>query len=102
MDTVSTSSIDQFFPEVCEVIILEFRPEVISVSNSAEEWQRIAEEFEAKWNMPHCLGVIGGKHVSIMQLLKSGSLYYNYKNFFSMVLLTIVDANYKFLFIDIG
>lgn len=32
----------------------------------------------------------------------SGSLYYNYKSFFSIVLLAIVDADYKFVFIDLG
>lgn len=31
----------------------------------------------------------------------SGSLFHNYKNYFSVVLLTIVDANYKFIY-DVG
>lgn len=32
----------------------------------------------------------------------SGSLFYNYKNYFSIVLLAIVDVNYKFIYIDVG
>lgn len=32
----------------------------------------------------------------------SGSLFYNYKNYFSIVLLAVVDANYKFIYIDVG
>ena len=32
----------------------------------------------------------------------SGSYYYNYKNSFSIVLLALVDADYKFLFVDVG
>ena len=32
----------------------------------------------------------------------SGSYYYNYKNSFSVVLLALVDADYKFLFVDVG
>ena len=32
----------------------------------------------------------------------SGSLYFNYKNYFSIVLLGLVDAKYKFIVIDVG
>lgn len=32
---------------------------------SKDAWIMIAEDFEALWNFPHCIGAIDGKHVVI-------------------------------------
>jgi len=41
-------------------------------------------------------------NVRIQPPPNSGSLYYNYKHFNSIVLLALVDAGYNFLYVDIG
>lgn len=67
-----------------------------------DTFRRIAEEFYDKWNFPNCLGAIDGKHIRVKCPPHSGSMFYNYKSFFSIVLQAVVDANYRFSIIDVG
>jgi len=53
-------------------------------------------------NFPNCLGAVDGKHIRLIKPTESGSLYYNYKHYFSVVLLAICDSNYLFISVDIG
>ncbi|XP_063366264.1 uncharacterized protein LOC134654720 [Cydia amplana] len=73
---------------------------VAELPRSSHEWLEIAEEFNGKWNFPDCLGVLDGKHCVMQSPIHSGSEYINYKGTFSIVLLALVDAGYKFIFVD--
>ena len=80
----------------------EFAAEVIQCPTTTEEWTAIAEQLEERWQFPHGCGALDGKHVAVTCPWNTGSVYRNYKGFFSIVLMALVDADYKFLWIDIG
>ena len=65
-------------------------------------WNEAVEGFSKVWGFPNCLGSIDGKHIKVKCPSNSGSSYFCYKNFFSIVLLAVVDPFYKFMVVDIG
>ena len=62
----------------------------------------VATGFLERWNMPNCLGALDGKHVMLRPPINSGSTYFKYKHSFSVVMMALVDADYKFLYVDVG
>jgi hypothetical protein len=69
---------------------------VIQCPTTTEEWTAIAEQFEKRWQFPHCCGALDGKHVAVTYPWNTGSMYRNYKGFFSIVIMALVDADYNF------
>lgn len=63
---------------------------------------KIQKDFMECWQFPFCCGAVDGKHVLIQNPPHGASDYYNYKGGYSVVLFAIVDAHYRFLYIDVG
>ena len=99
---IGVATICKFIPEVCKALWETLQPIVMRNPENVEDWKRIADEFMNKWNFPNCVGAVDGKHIVIRSPANSGSLYYNYKGTFSIVLMALVDASCKFISVDIG
>ena len=59
------------------------------------DFRLISEGFWDKRPFPNRTGAVDGKHVRIRAPENSEWLYFNYKEFYSIVLLAIVDHNYS-------
>ncbi len=99
---VPHNTISLFIREVCEAIIAEFAEEVIACPTTPDEWKTIADKFSHRWQFHHCIGALDGKHIAMKCPNKAGSLYYNYKHFHSIILMALVDGDYKFSWVDVG
>ena len=99
---ISTSAISKIIPEVCEAIYNVLKDEYLKPPSTRNEWKLNADQFEMKWQFPHAVGTIDGKHINIRAPPNSGSEYFNYKKHFSLVLLAIADTNAKIIAFFLG
>jgi len=67
-----------------------------------EKWIKISQRFEELWNFPNCCGAIDGKHIRLESPWNCGSAFYNYKNYHSLVLQAVADAECNFVIVDVG
>ncbi|XP_039968172.1 protein ALP1-like [Bactrocera tryoni] len=99
---IAPNTISIFVPEVCDAIYKALKNEYLQVPNNEQMWIDIAQKFSDKWNFPHCIGAVDGKHIVMKAPPRSGSTFYNYKGTNSIVLMAIADADYRFIYIDVG
>lgn len=99
---VPPCSISNVVREVCTALIEEYADELFKLPQTEEEWHQIINDWFERWNFPNVIGAIDGKHVACKCPKKSGSEFYNYKGFFSIILLAAVTSDYRFLWIDVS
>ncbi|XP_040264712.1 protein ANTAGONIST OF LIKE HETEROCHROMATIN PROTEIN 1-like [Bufo bufo] len=69
---------------------------------TTERWLQIADKFMETSQFPNCVGAVDGKHIRIVKPSGSGSEFFNYQKYFSIILMAIADADYRFVAVDIG
>ncbi|XP_050296347.1 uncharacterized protein LOC126736161 [Anthonomus grandis grandis] len=99
---ISAQALGYLIPETCAVIFEELKQEYLKFPTCKEDWRSIASGFESRWNFPNCAGALDGKHIQIVPPPRTGALYYNYKKFYSVILMALVKANCEFIYVDVG
>ncbi|KAJ4922211.1 hypothetical protein JOQ06_026119 [Pogonophryne albipinna] len=95
--TTVTNSVHMVYAAIEKMMMERFLPRP-----TEDTWKEVAQCFWEKLNFPNCLGAIDGKHIVIQAPPLSGSQYFNYKKTFSIVLMGLVDADYRFRVIQVG
>ncbi|KAK4876884.1 hypothetical protein RN001_009390 [Aquatica leii] len=90
---ISPSAISKAVIETCEVLVYVLQDYIKT---------NIAHGFENIYNFYNTVGALDGKHIAIKKPVCFGLMYYNYKGFYSIVLLALVNANKEFIMIDAG
>lgn len=87
--------------KTCLILWEELQPDHMPQPTECS-FKTTAEDYWKLWNFPNCVGSIDGKHIRIKCPAHSGSMFYNYKKFFSLILQGVADANCKFIAIEVG
>ena len=100
---ISPTTVGRIIEETCSVLwhmLLE--QGYLHVPRDINNWRKIAMDFEQRWNFPHALGALDGKHVVMQAPPRPGSTFFNYKKTHSIVLLAVCNAQYQCTLVDIG
>ncbi|XP_033212099.1 uncharacterized protein LOC117169709 [Belonocnema kinseyi] len=89
---IGESTARNIFKELADVLFRVLTPTNLQMPHE-HRWAAICNDFLSEWNFPHCPGAFDGKHFEIKAPPNSGSLFHNYKEKFSIVLLAVCDAN---------
>ncbi|XP_071985429.1 uncharacterized protein [Engystomops pustulosus] len=98
---IGKSTLCKIIPHTCAVIWAALQPRCMPFPTT-NYFQAISKGFEEKTDFPNCLGAIDGKHIRVIQPPHSGTLFFNYKKYFSIVLLAIADSDSNFIAIETG
>ena len=99
---IEKSTLSRIIRETCDAIFEVLVGEYLHPPLSTEQQGNITRDFQETWNLPNVVGVTDSKHIRIQCPKQSGTLFHNYKGFFSFVLLAICDAHYCFTLFDVG
>ncbi|KAH9375625.1 hypothetical protein HPB48_015691 [Haemaphysalis longicornis] len=99
--SVSRSSVNNICREFCDILLHVFEPQNICMP-SINDLKGHMRQFEATTGFPQGFGALDGCHVNVAPAKENPQDCCNYKGWYSVILLALVDHLYKFIFTNVG
>ena len=104
---LGVSTVSSIVQEVCQAIVEQLWTDTISrhMPKTQEEFRKKILDMEEFWQFPCCWAAVDGCHIPINCPpggQEASKEYYNLKNFYSVVLMSLVDSHYRFIWGSCG
>ena len=107
MSGLGVSTVHAIVTQVCASIVQNLWQENITehMPQSEEDFKGMKEDMNNMWQFPFCWAAIDGCHIPIkcpQGGAEASKEYHNFKNFYSIVLMAMLDSNYRFIWGSCG
>ena len=94
---IHRSIITKFIPQVLDAVYTVLKDDYLKCPTSHEDRSELVGQTYKRWQFSYLYAVADGKYTALFHPFHSASESYNYKGFFSIVLMAHADYNYKLI-----
>ncbi|KAG0430745.1 hypothetical protein HPB47_021501 [Ixodes persulcatus] len=95
------STVNDNYKEFCHIVVSELERDWLKMMTAAELPDHV-REFQAALEFPQGIAALDGCHFPVSPPKVNASDYYNYKGWYSIILLALVDHRYRFRYVNVG
>ncbi|XP_037514507.1 uncharacterized protein LOC119390871 [Rhipicephalus sanguineus] len=95
------SNVNVIYREFCEAVVELLEYQWVKTLTGIDMEDHITE-LQLSTGFPQCVGALDGCHFPVSPQKEYVNDYFNYKGWYSVILLALVDHNYMFRFINVG
>ncbi|KAK8773284.1 hypothetical protein V5799_012181 [Amblyomma americanum] len=98
---IGRSTVNIVYREFCRAVVDVLEGAWVHMPREAEVAEHMRECY-AVTGFPQAIGALDGCHFAISPPKKDAADYSNYKGWYSIILLAVVDHHYRFLYLNVG
>ncbi|XP_065070679.1 uncharacterized protein LOC135695493 [Rhopilema esculentum] len=103
----AVATVCQIVNEVSAAIVNNLWDETVTClfPRTTQDFRNCMEEMESEWQFPYCFGAFDGSHIPIKCPhggAEACKEFHNFKNFYSTVIMALVDSKYRFIWVSAG